>query len=294
MVPCEALMRGMRRTVPIAIVIVIALVGCGRCDRIPYAGPPTMLVPAGPDASVCGTAKSPVSGAPHITASGRTFHVWTPSTYDGSRALPVVVAVHGMGSDGRGFQHWFKMETHVEDSAIVVYPDSQKTLWDIHGDTDLQFFDTMLDGLAAGYCIDRTRVFAVGFSYGGKMVHHLGCKRTSRFKAISVGDGSWADGAPSCAGRLPVLVTHRTRDDDELVAWGKDAATRWSKVNGCSTDTAPTDVEHGCVAWKDCAPGATVTFCEDRWFDPKWPHDWNHTIRPDYLTLTWHWLNAQP
>lgn len=286
------------------LAIVIGLAGVGsvvayrRCDGIPYAGPPTLLAPAGPDASACGGGRSPVTGAPHMTASRRTFHVWTPSSYDGSRPLPVIFAVHGMGSGGRGFQRWFKMETLVDDSAIVVYPDSDKELWDIDGDTELVFFDAMLDGLAGAYCIDRSRVFAVGFSYGGKLVHHLGCKRTSRFKAISVGDGSWPDGDPKCEGRLPVLVTHRTRDDDELITWGKDAATRWAKVNGCSTESAPidvppTDVAHGCSAWKNCAPGATVTFCEDRWFDPKWPHDWNHTVRPDYLKVTWQWFQAQ-
>lgn len=269
------------------------LAGCSRCDRIPYAGPPTMLTPLAGDASACGTTRNAVSGAPHITPNGRTFHVWTPSSYDGTHPLPVVLAVHGMGSDGRGFQRWFKMETFVDGSAIVVYPDSGKTLWDVHGDTDLEFFDAMLDELAGGYCIDRSRIYAIGFSYGGKMVHHLGCKRTDRLKAISVGDGSWADGAPKC-GRLPVLVTHRTRDDDELIAWGKDAATRWSRVNGCSTETEPTDAEHGCSAWKGCAPGAPVTFCEDRFFDPKWPHDWNHTIRADYLKLTWRWFSTQP
>ena len=282
----------MRGAVWLALGFGLTFAACSRCDAISYAGPPTLIAPAAPDASACGAARKAVSGAPHVTPSGRTFHVWTPSSYDGSRALPLVFAVHGMGSDGRGFQKWFKMETHVDDAAIVVYPDSHKELWDIHGESDLQFFDAMLDGLAGAYCFDRARVFAIGFSYGGKMVHHLGCKRTARFKAISVGDGSWADGAPKC-GRLPVLVTHRTRDDDELFAWGKDAATKWAAVNGCTAEIEPTDVEHGCVAWKGCTPGAGVTFCEDRFFDPKWPQSWNHTIRADYLKLTWRWFESQ-
>jgi poly(3-hydroxybutyrate) depolymerase len=197
--------------------------------------------------------------------------------------------VHGLGSDGRGFQKWFKMETFTDDSAIVAYPDSRDGQWDVHGDSDLEFFDAMIDGLAGAYCIDRARVFALGFSYGGKMVHHLGCSRTERFKAISVGDGSWSGGESKC-GRLPVLVTHRTRDHDELLEWGKDAAERWSTVNGCSTDTDATDPEHGCVAWRGCAPGASVTFCEDRYFNETWPRDWNHTVRADYLKLTWRWF----
>jgi polyhydroxybutyrate depolymerase len=287
----------MRRIVVLAIGI--GLVGCRRCDRV-IGDPPTMLVPVSSDAgdaassAACGTTHAPVSGAAHITPSGRTFHVWTPSSYDATRALPVVFAVHGMGSDGLGFQKWFKMESFVDGAAIVVYPDSQKALWDISGETDLEFFDAMIDGLAGAYCIDRSRIFALGFSYGGKMVHHLGCKRTQRFKAISAGDGSWADGMPKCAGRLPVLVTHRTRDHDELIEWGKDSALRWSRLNGCSAETETTDAEHGCAMWKGCAPGADVTFCEDKYFDKKWPRDWNHTIREEYLRLTWRWFASRP
>jgi poly(3-hydroxybutyrate) depolymerase len=164
----------------VVLALGIGLTACSRCDR-GYTGPTTTLAPASGDASSCGTQKEAVNGASHRTPSGRTFHVWTPSSYDGTRALPVVFAVHGMGSDGRGFQRWFKMETFVDDAAIVVYPDSQKALWDVHGDNDLAFFDAMIDGLGGAYCIDRSRVFAIGFSYGGKMVHHLGCKRTERF-----------------------------------------------------------------------------------------------------------------
>jgi poly(3-hydroxybutyrate) depolymerase len=258
-----------------------------RCVRSSNAA--TLLTPNGVDASVCSGGRESVSAASHTTPSGRTFHVWTPAHYDGAKPMAVVFALHGRGSDGLGFQDWFKMESFTEESAIVVYPDARQGLWDIHGDTDLEFFDEMIDGLASAYCVDRARVFAIGFSYGGKMVHHLGCKRAGRFKGISVGDGSWIDRASTCD-RLPVLVTHRTRDHDELFTWGKDAAEWWSKVNGCSPHTEETDAEHGCFGWKGCAAGASVTFCEDRYFNAAWPRDWNHTVREEYLKLTWRWF----
>lgn len=280
-----------------AIAALALVAGC-HCERARESSAPVVLVPPPPrepDASAapeaCGVARGPARGVAHATPGGRTFHVWTPATYDGTRPIPVVFAVHGWYSNGRDFQKWFALEKHVEDGAIVVYPDSKGHAWDVHGTSDLEFFDAMIDGLTNAYCIDRARIFALGFSYGGKMVHHLGCKRTERFKAISVGDGSWADGAPKC-GRLPVLVTHRTRDDDELLAWGKDAARRWAHVNGCGPELDSTDVTHGCVAWRGCA--APVVFCEDTWFDPSWPHDWNHTIREEYLRLTWRWFASLP
>lgn len=278
-------------------VATLALLGGCHCNSAATSAAPVVLAPpptaeAAPPANAsCGTVREPARGVAHATPGGRSFHVWTPTTYDGTRPLPLVFAVHGWYSNGRDFQKWFRLEEFTDDAAIVVYPDSKTHVWDVHGTTDLEFFDAMIDGLAAAYCVDRARVFALGFSYGGKMVHHLGCKRSERFKAISVGDGSWDDGAPKC-GRLPVLVTHRTRDHDELLAWGKDAAARWARVNGCGTDVTTTDVTHGCVAFRGCA--SPVVFCEDTYFNEAWPRDWNHTIREDYLRLTWRWFASQP
>jgi len=273
----------MRRT---AIASVLLLFGGCRCER----NEPATALPPG-DASVC-SIKQPARGARHVTPSGRTFHVWTPSNYDGTRSYPLLFAVHGWRSNGRDFQKWFKMESFTDDQAIVVYPDA-KDIWDLDGTADLEFFDAMLDGMTNAYCIDRARVFAIGFSYGGKMVHHLGCKRAERFKGISVGDGSWVDGAPQC-GRLPVFVTHRTRDDDELIEWGRDAARKWARVNGCSDETDTTDPAHGCVTWRGCTAPGSITFCEDTYFNDSWPHDWNHTIREEYLRLTWRWFASLP
>lgn len=275
------------------LVVALALLGGCQCERASRGPKPVVLAPAPSSdaAAACGAARGPARGAAHATPGGRTYHVWTPAAYDGTRPLPVVFAVHGWHSSGREFQKWIEVEKHTDDQAIVVYPDSKTHVWDVHGTSDLDFFEQMIDGLASAYCIDRARVFALGFSFGGKMVHHLGCKRTARFKAISVGDGSWADGAPSC-GRLPVLVTHRTRDEDERIEWGRDAARRWAEVDGCSPETEPGDAAHGCIAWRGCS--APVVFCEDTWFDPSWPRDYNHTIREEYLRLTWRWFASLP
>jgi polyhydroxybutyrate depolymerase len=238
----------------------------------------------------CGGAGSAPQGAPYATRDGRTFHVWGPTAYDTKHAYPVVLTFHGWYSSGRDFQKWFKMEEHTGGAAFTVYPDSKGPTWDITGSSDLDFAIAIIEALSNAYCIDRTHVFALGFSYGGKLVHHLGCKRPGLLRAMSVGDGSWAN-ETGCR-PMPVLVTHRTRDHDELIAWGKDAALRWAKVDGCSTETEVTDVEHGCVAYRGCTASNTVTFCEDAFFDASWPKDWNHTIREEYRALTWKWFQS--
>lgn len=251
----------------------------------------SVIAPAKASAA-CGSPAASPRGTSYKTLDGRTFHVWGPAAYDAKKPYPVVLTFHGWKTNGRDFQTWFKMEDHVEGAAFVVYPDSKGPLWDLTGDSDLVFTADIIEAVSKAYCIDRSRVFALGFSYGAKLVHHLGCKRGDLVRGISGGDGS-ARVESGCK-RLPVLVTHRTRDPDERIEWGRDSAKQWAKANGCSDATDETDAAHGCAAYRGCAAGAGVTFCEDRHFDKTWPNDWNHTIREEYRDLTWSWFKSLP
>lgn len=237
----------------------------------------------------CGSGVPGTRSASYETRSGRTFHVWTPEGYDPMHPYPIVLTFHGWYSNGPDFAAWFKMQEH-DAGAFTVYPDSEGATWDLTGNRDLDFVAEIVEAVSNAYCIDRAHVFALGFSYGGKFVHHLGCKRPALVRAISVGDGSWAQ-EQGCA-PMPVLVTHRTRDHDELVGWGRDAARRWAKIDGCSETAEPSDVAHGCVTYRGCTARTSVTFCEDTHFDPTWPEEWNHTIREEYRSLTWTWFKS--
>ena len=254
----------------------------------PIPTPTPSISASGPPSPGCGSATSGSRKVSYATRAGRTFHVWLPERYDASHPTPVVLVFHGWYTNGRDFASWFKMEEH-DAGAFTVYPDSDGATWDLSGNRDLDFVADILEAMSNAYCIDRAHVFALGFSYGGKFVHHLGCKRPALVRAISVGDGSWAQ-ETGCA-PMPVLVTHRTRDHDELVDWGKDAAQRWAKIDGCALPE-PSELAHGCVTYRGCAAKATVTFCEDTHFDPTWPKEWNHTIREEYRSLTWTWFKS--
>jgi polyhydroxybutyrate depolymerase len=256
--------------------------------------------------AACGVARGQAIHEDFTTPGGRTFHVWGPSGYNENKTYPVVIAFHGWYADGAAHESWFKMEDYVDNAAFVVYPDAVGGLWDLGGDSDLVFFDEMVKQLGQTYCINPSRVFGFGFSYGGKFMNHLGCKRAGYVKAISVGDGSDGGDGLSC-GRLPVLFTNRTVDNNELVAWGRAASANWVTLNGCSAATtisdgppsaAPVggtaDKTQNCVTHASCAAPGTVTFCEDSWFDPSWPTDWNHTVRDVYRAYTWRWFNALP
>lgn len=224
-------------------------------------------------------------------SGGRTFHVWGPNDYDASKTYPIVLAFHGWSSNGRAFQKWFEMEKYVDGAAFVAYADSRGPQWDYSGTKDTDFAAAMIDQLAESWCVDRARVLAVGFSYGARFVNHLGCTRSDLVRAIVAGGGAWDD-ETGCK-PMPVLVIHRPNDPSMSFARGKEAAARWAKVDGCSTDVAVVDREHGCTAFRVCTKGA-VTFCEDSFVDSSWPNGWNHTIRDEYRSLAWSWFLEVP
>ena len=272
------------------------LTGTSPTDPPPPAGEPPFVwtAPVVPTTSAaCGTPMPDAVRVKYTTPNGRTFHVWGPSGYDPAKKYPVVLMFHGQQSTGDGFESWFKMENHTQNEAFVVYMDAVNGYWDLNGTSDLVFFDEVIKQLGETYCINPSRVLGFGFSYGGFFANHLGCKRAGHVKAISVGDGYWGGDGNKC-GRLPVLVTSRTHDYDEPVSHGRYVQSRWTGLNKCGAAAAPSDAEHNCEAQPSCSSPGSVTFCEDTWFDPSWPVDWNHTVREKYRAFTYNWFKSLP
>ena len=257
----------------------------------------SMMDGGGGRAPGCGKTPPAEVGALLATAAGRTFRVYPPRGYDASKPYPVLFVYHGINTSGGQFQSWFKMEEHVMDEAIVVYPDARKTsfgaAWDLGGDRDVTAFDDIRGALFESYCADLGRLYAMGFSYGGKFVTSLACQRASVLRAVSSNDASWGRNGEAGCSALPVLVTHRTNDPDEIIAWGKASAESWARIDGCQGPTATdvTDAAHGCFDYRGCK--AKVTFCEDTYVNASWPKDWNHTVREEYRDLVWRWLRER-
>ncbi len=245
----------------------------------------------------CGKPAPVAAGVLVATNGGRTFRVHPPKVYDPGTAYPVLFAFHGIDSNGGELAQRFKIQDHVMGEAIVVYPDARKTsygvAWELAGDRDITAFDEVRSAVAQGFCVDVSRMYAMGFSYGGKFINSLACKRPGVLRAVSSSEASWGNANESACKPLPVLVTHRTTDPDELLQWGRTAADTWARIDGCEGPTATdvTDAAHGCVDYRHCK--TRVTFCEDKYENAAWPKGANHTIREEYIDLIWSWLRQQ-
>ena len=284
-----------------------ATVDPGRVDPGPAptttgTTPPGPVTPPEPEwvapvvaktSAACGGSALPqAQGTTHTTPGGRTYHVWGPSNYDPNKTYPVVLTYHGWYADGAAHEGWFKMEDYTENEAFVVYPDAVNGLWDLNGNSDLVFFDEMVKQLGETYCINPSNILGFGFSYGGRFMSQLGCKRAGYVKAIAIGEAGGANDGK--CGRLPVLVTARTADQDELVGWGRDISRAWASLDKCAAASTPGNADLNCVTHGGCKLPGDVTFCEDTWYDASWPKDWNHTVREPYRAFTWKWFKALP
>src|SRR5262249_45855848 len=117
--------------------------------------------------------------------------VHVPSGWNGKTALPVVLSFHGLGAnaDNQRSTDGFVARSD-RDKFIVAYPQAAGSgpfgaAWDLRGTSDIAFVKALLDNLERRECVDRTRVYATGLSYGGAMTDFVACSLGDRFAAVA-------------------------------------------------------------------------------------------------------------
>jgi poly(3-hydroxybutyrate) depolymerase len=187
--------------------------------------------------------------------------------------LPLLFVLHGAGNtDPVAMREWFAVESKLP-RALAVYPQAlartradgpggNVTRWDLSGNDDLAFFDTMVSELAQAYCVDPGHVFVSGFSSGGNFSQHLACLRQTAVKGMAVvaGPGPFSD---TCGGAVPVWMTHDVRDEVLPIADARESRDFWAKANGCTTATwLPVPGRPACSSNPSCPASEPVVYCE--------------------------------
>ena len=199
----------------------------------------------------------------NVDGTDRTFYVQLPDNYDPSTPYRVIFQFHPMGGSAEGSLTMYNLRSRIPD-AIYVSPQglasSGTTGWPNTNGQDVNFTKAMLDYLETNFCVDRSRIFSTGFSYGGIMSLTLGCQMSDVFRAIAPESGMLIGG--SCNPTHPVAVWQSNGDSDETVTPESAASARdnFVQANGCSSTTHAVDPSP-CVAYDGCADGYPVTWC---------------------------------
>jgi poly(3-hydroxybutyrate) depolymerase len=215
--------------------------------------------------------RSPGCGQPALTTGAqtlavggvdRTFLLDLPPSYDPDLAYPLVFGFHGATTSAARFRSagYGNLLSAMGDSAIVVHADALGTPTAWNNQTDLPFFDALLERLEQSLCVDEARVFATGHSSGGFFTNTLGCQRGDVLKAIAPVSGGGPFGA-RCTGEVAVWLAHGENDMTVPFATGEASRDGWLGRNGCSTSTTATGTPAECVDYSDCNAELPVRWC---------------------------------
>jgi polyhydroxybutyrate depolymerase len=219
--------------------------------------------------SGCGSTMTPASGALSIDVDGtsRDYILAVPDDYDSDHPYPLVFGWHWRGGSaedvaGSGFLGgYYGLEELADGSAIFVAPDGIDDGWANTGGRDIAFLDAMLARFKSELCIDESRIFSTGFSYGGMMSFAVACARADVFRAIAPMSGALYSGCED--GDLPIAVWGAHGDEDDVVPLsdGQAGLEVFLERNHCESTAMPT-TPSPCVTYQGCDAGYPVTWCE--------------------------------
>ena len=237
-----------------------------------------------------------------VGTSKRTYQLYVPDAYDGTKTYPLVFVFHGDGGTGAGIRGSFDLEKESGGGAIFVYPDGQNQTWVIDDATGLKADVAFIDGIAAdlgkSLCTDKQRVFAVGFSKGAYFTNMLACLNKSNMRAVVShagggpfgldGSGTTFDnnGNLKCpAPPVAALQVQGESDGSVPLSEGSKARDYWRRNNACKT-TSTAYAPSPCIAYDGCAADRPEVWCQIPGM--------GHTIWPQNGTkVTWAFLKTK-
>jgi polyhydroxybutyrate depolymerase len=194
----------------------------------------------------------------------RTYQLFLPSSYDGTRAVPLVMVLHGGMGNGEGISNVTAFSTVAErEGFIVVYPNGYQESWadgrgttaaDEAGVDDVAFISRLIEKLSTDYRIVYEQVYVTGFSNGGHMSYRLACELSEKIAAVAPVAASLSENlAASCSPQrpVPVLQIHGTADPIRpyeggeargMVLSAPASVAFWASKNGCSSEPSSTNL----------------------------------------------------
>jgi polyhydroxybutyrate depolymerase len=191
-----------------------------------------------------------------------------PTNVQGDQPIPLLLAFHGAGGTGSGFQKQSGLNGLADRFGfIVAYPNATGINWaegcgcirpDLDGVDDVGFMAALIDHIAEERPVDLTRVFGFGYSQGGIFAHHLACEKSPLFAGMATFAGPMSRVvSQSCHAESPIdmLFIHGT-DDEVLpfIGYENGLATLlsapaslefWRDINGCAKTFTSENIVRG-------------------------------------------------
>jgi poly(3-hydroxybutyrate) depolymerase len=183
----------------------------------PDAGP----LDAGPPSHASCSHSADVKGSTARSALDNPYQAWVPASYDPSRPMPLVVALHGAGDTAPSYLQWMWQANADARGFIVIAPEGTAAYgggyaW--YGSDDALVLAAIED-IVKCYSIDPKRIILNGFSAGGTMAYFIGLSQAQRFSGLAIQSsalsaGEYVNGGPLLPAAWHVPVSHFHGDMD--------------------------------------------------------------------------------
>jgi hypothetical protein len=225
----------------------------------------------------CGKAPTITNGVKTITSAGlsRQYTIEIPTDYDNSKPYKLFIGYHWMGATMQNVVtgntvspanswNWFGLKRlDTSRKYILVAPQGIDNGWANTDGRDLAFTDDMVKAFKEGLCIDESRIFAGGFSYGGMWSSTLSCQRGNVFRALSPQNGS-----ASCTTPVSKVAFICFGSNDGSKTSLLTLARTHAKNNGCpdaANQSMPQpeagSLLHTCTSFTGCPAAFPVRYC---------------------------------
>lgn len=246
-------------------------------DSVPSV--PGLKNPPAPSAG-CGKAPTLASGSRTIQSGSqnRSYMIRIPANYDRNHPYPVVFAFHwnggsmndvdGGGTSGYTWSYYGlreKADNSTNAKMIFIAPQGIGNGWANSGGQDLALVDELLKLAKGDLCVDTTRVFSMGFSYGGGMTYAIACSRAKSFRAAAVYAGAQLSGCTDGTQPIAYIGFHGLRDQTTRIDGGRTLRDRFVRNNSCPAQTVPepaaNSLQHVCTSYTGCHSAYPVRWC---------------------------------
>ncbi len=247
----------------------------------------------------------------------REFWLTLPKNYDNTKPHKILFSMACMGSSGEDFSNHIPDADHPspyygqqnldkEGNYIFVSPEPNSNSFGPwrNDDKDHVFFGDMLTLLEDNYCIDTTRVFVTGFSFGAMFTNSLSWDYQDRIRAVAVyATAAYNIYLPQNKGK-PIAWMAVHGKNDGTCEYGTDRGAKnlalktilknngKADANGNFTDASGEKLEeiqdniagHLCYDFKTVDPRFPVKFCS--W---NGTHQWTAHDGPQYRQQYANW-----
>lgn len=221
-----------------------------------------------------------------LGGNARRAIVHVPTSWNSHIPAPLVLNLHGTGSTAVLEESFSGMDSASNQYRfIVIYPQAfipsgNGFVWNVpnvslYGDgpipvgavNDVGFLKSLVTYVEARYCIDKSRVYASGYSRGGRMSSQLACDGSTIFAAVAVIAGLRLPDPCPAIRPVPIIAFHGSADTvnpyngSSASYWTYSvptAAAKWATQDSCSTSSTSSNAGYSLVIYSGCRANVKI------------------------------------